>query len=410
MTLRRMVQYLLFIACFYALGINGCGSGHVCKNDVSNLTIDPNGSPCSERCECNNQLFHGFCNDQGVCEAYTRKDCTEPGETQSCTLLKPDIKEGCDQGQQTCQPEELTLKKWGDCRPITRTQAENTPELCFDALDNDCDGKFDKFDEDCASFCQPDTTRPCYSGPDSARNKGICKLGTQTCNKDGKGYGPCQDEILPKQEECNGEDDDCDGQVDENPEGCKCDKAGETGPCYGGPADTLNKGICTSGLRTCVQQKEGLLWGPCSGDITPQVENCDGIDNDCNDKVDDAKQCNPCGLPGTTQPCFTGKLHQRNRGICRDGTQTCGADGLWSKCTQQVLPDAQHLDTGTSCDPTAFDSSCEEVKCDGQDNDCDGIVDETCPLRACDTDADCQLIPSSKGVFTCQLNRCVPKT
>ena len=302
----------------------------------------------------------------------------------------------------------LTTKKWGDCKPVERTKAENTPELCFDGLDNDCDGKYDKFDEDCEVFCQPESTRPCYTGDEKTRNRGICKLGIQTCNKDGKGYGACKDEILPQKEECNGKDDNCNGVVDENPDGCKCDKEGATSPCYGGPDDTLNQGICTPGIRTCIKREDSLFWGTCQGDITPQVENCDGIDNDCNGKVDDAKQCNPCGLPGTTQSCFTGKLHQRNQGICRDGFQTCGADGLWSKCEQQVLPEATNTQTGKACDPTQLDGTCEESRCDGQDNDCDGTIDETCPYRACNDDADCQLIDKSKGTFTCQLNRCTP--
>lgn len=43
--------------------------------------------------------------------------------------------------------------------------------------------------------------------------KGRCKAGIQRC-RDGK-WGACEGALLPRQERCNGIDDDCDGRVDE---------------------------------------------------------------------------------------------------------------------------------------------------------------------------------------------------
>jgi hypothetical protein len=55
---------------------------------------------------------------------------------------------------------------------------------------------------------------------------------------------------------------------------------GATQPCYGGPPGTEGVGLCQAGTQTCAA--DGASWGPCAGEVLPQVENCaTPEDEDC---------------------------------------------------------------------------------------------------------------------------------
>jgi hypothetical protein len=66
--------------------------------------------------------------------------------------------------------------------------------------------------------CVPGDTRACYSGPAGTLGVGACQAGVQYCRGDGSGFDECIGEVLPSAEQCNGLDDDCDGNVDNLPE------------------------------------------------------------------------------------------------------------------------------------------------------------------------------------------------
>ena len=54
--------------------------------------------------------------------------------------------------------------------------------------------------------------------------------------------------------------------------------------CYNGPPGTAGVGICRAGTQACVG---GSPAGDCTGQQLPELEVCDGLDNDCNGAVDD---------------------------------------------------------------------------------------------------------------------------
>jgi hypothetical protein len=62
------------------------------------------------------------------------------------------------------------------------------------------------------SCTQMGATRSCYTGPTGTAGVGICKAGTQNC-RDGF-WSVCRGQVLPQTEVQNGEDDNCNGEVD----------------------------------------------------------------------------------------------------------------------------------------------------------------------------------------------------
>ena len=105
----------------------------------------------------------------------------------------------------------------------------------------------------------------------------------------------------------------------------------------------------TNGHGTCTGQEncDGEAgWRGCTAD-TPQAEICDGADNNCDGQADEGLTVEPCELQA---------------GVCAGTNRTCMGVNGWSEC-----------DYGP-----AFREG-QEAACDQLDEDCDGQTDEDAP-------------------------------
>ena len=226
-----------------------------------------------------------------------------------------------------------------------------------DDIDNDCDGEVDEDsrqaveicngeDDDCDGMTDEGVTPPQGDGrlgePCSA-GEGMCEqLGVYVCDLTGTAVVCGADvDVAETLDRCgNGDDEDCDGEIDEG------EGAGSE---------------CVVGIGAC--QKQGVkqcsdvtgLYDQCS--VAPGrpagVETCGNrIDDDCNGQTDDGCDC----VPGSQQTCFAGSPDNEGIGECRLGDQQCNANGSWTDCVGSVLP---------------VPEACNEL-----DDDCDGETDE----------------------------------
>ncbi len=266
-----------------------------------------------------------------VCEnLYGRAPCEIEGLVGPCAI-----------GEKICY-----LTHWGQCSPT----AFPRQEVC-NAVDDDCDGRLNESPSNLVEDPQIELlSRACYTGPPGTQKFGPCRPGIRLCTlltrqtdagvEEYYGFGECEGETPPGEEQCDSIDNDCDGLTDEG----VLNVCSQCGPdpieVCDGETDEDCDGLVDEGVRNICD-----LCGP------DPIEQCDGLDNDCDDSVDEGllNDCGECGpLP---------------RELC---------DFVDNDCDGHV--DEDFAEEVCACDHPDYVPQPEI--CNGADEDCDGFVDE----------------------------------
>ncbi len=171
--------------------------------------------------------------------------------------------------------------------------------------------------------CAPGAARACPSeGNVDTLDVGVCQAATNFCNARGTGWSGCRGEVLPTPENCNTAfDEDCDGQVNEDGQGCNCEP-GSMAVCYTGPAETLDIGVCQGGQQLC--NPDGVGYGPCVGQVVPTADLCaTPEDDDCDGGVS-------CIEPPIWKKPTGGTANGSAYGVAADGDGNVLATGQFS--------------------------------------------------------------------------------
>jgi Putative metal-binding motif len=252
----------------------------------------------------------------------------------------------------------------GNCLPM---------ETACDGKDDDCNGQIDDL-------------------PLLTCGVGVCQVTVPAC-KNGM-FSECTPGSPTPNELCDGDndgiDDNCNGMIDE---GCPCVK-GAVDLCYSGSPETRGKGICKDGSQTCTDANQ---WGPCTGDVLPSLETCNGLDDDCNGLVDDGFGETTCGVGAcevTIQNCVPGMPMPTcvpaapTAELCNDVDDDC--DGVIDNGNPQSGMDCMTGLSGlcapgkTKCEAMGM-LTCEPIimplteLCNNVDDDCDGMIDDGNP-------------------------------
>ncbi len=283
--------------------------------DSSALNYNPDATEDDGTCEYSAPIA------PPICESFTYSDWGEcsPDGTQERTVLASSP-EGCEGGD----PIVSRACSYDDSEAVLVCGADNidlcdTQEKCEAAdlywYDGACSASAEQADDEPedepADVCGADNLDLCAT-------QELCEAAglywyNDVCNSESESESGSEPlACVPSEEICDGIDNDCDNEIDE-------DLVQQCG--------TSDAGICEFGSQTCLNG----VWGECVGAIEPAQEICNGLDDNCDGSVDENADCgtNSCdaSLHLVGDDCENACVN----GVCQECVPVCVCETGYQK-------------------------------------------------------------------------------